>query len=175
MFNLTGLTESERCEFIGMLASKLDAKQFQRVAEAFGDPATYAKVVLTQGPTSTQIGFKNAFNLSTDEFLTKAVEGMDDEELVEFIDNASTETLIATMRALEKTDKLREQWGSIIDAIAQKGTSEQLINFMQVLNDEVEADPNPKHTQMLTATMLMAAVSNSPSQDVREEFLAAVA
>jgi len=58
---LTGLTESERCDFIGMLASRLDAKQFQRVAEAFGDPATYAGVVAEQGSNDAKIGFINAF------------------------------------------------------------------------------------------------------------------
>jgi hypothetical protein len=74
MFELTGLTESERCEFIGMLASKLDAKQFRRVAEAFGDPATYAMVVAEQGSNDAKIGFINAFK---EDASTSSMHGVD--------------------------------------------------------------------------------------------------
>ncbi len=82
---------------------------------------------------------------------------------------ASPDQLIRFMNAT-----LSEQRAIVLDVFAQQGTPDQLIGLMQALDANVKADPNPKHTPMLNATMLMAAVGNSSSPAVREKFLAAV-
>jgi hypothetical protein len=55
-----GLDANQRKEFIGDLSSKLDATQFQRVAQAYGNPTEVADTVANRGTNDAKLGFIRA-------------------------------------------------------------------------------------------------------------------
>jgi hypothetical protein len=59
--NFSGLSKTEKQDFVGDLAGKLDATQFGRVAKAFDDPQEIADVVAAKGTTDAKIGFIDAY------------------------------------------------------------------------------------------------------------------
>jgi hypothetical protein len=59
--NFNGLSKTEKQDFVGDLAGKLDSTQFGRVAKAFDDPQEIADVVAAKGTTDAKIGFIDAY------------------------------------------------------------------------------------------------------------------
>ena len=58
--NFGGLSKDEKRDFVGDLAGKLDAKQFERVSKAFDDPQEIGDIVAAQGSNDAKIGFIDA-------------------------------------------------------------------------------------------------------------------
>jgi hypothetical protein len=55
-----GLDASQRKQFIGNLAGKLDAQQFERVAKAYGNPVEVADTIAQGGSNETKLAFIRA-------------------------------------------------------------------------------------------------------------------